>query len=684
MKKLLFLSALMFTSFVTAQDWVKVTDFMGLDSYCSNSSYIGTNDGLIQYNKTLQEWKHLGLKGHKVRAIYPHMTEGPDTLIVGTETGIYYSPDYGVTWEKSNAPEVKCNNIYLRIKYQPEFYACTENGVYHSYNIREWTLLTLEGKKVKTFISGEGHPNSIYGFVCDDGYYYTEDYGESFKAAKMNEFTGGYCDLSIYTSNIGGYRTYVAMGGTGGVYIINMDSLYFGVDPVWEKRGEGIENKRLMWFGGSAKNYSVGTEDGMYTSQDSGRHFTKTTMTDFPITSAQSFYTSTGGGLFALDSRTSIGFSNIQTIQTAPDGSIFIGTNGYGIYQTKDNGLSWIERNQGLGSLDIRDIKFISDGKMYAATKLGAYVSSDNGLTWTITKPETIPVYSIMEGFPKGGQYVYASGNNTFHLIGTNNNWNGGVDNLRDNINVIRYNPKMNMYLAAGKLGIWKSETEYVAWWKLSTFPSTNIIDLEIDLDGRILALTGNTLYYSDNNGIDWQQTPWIASGIKTDLAIDKSGNYFISGGAGVFFSLDRGVSWTKMSEGFSNLPYGAMIDCLEFDKGNYLWAGALTTGLYRSKVPVNSLSGLKDVSASKLQSKLKPYYNSNTGTLNFSLNSSHAESYFYTIYNINAKIIESGKILVNPGKNSIALDKIQFQKGIYLLNLQNSNKSISDRYTIY
>lgn len=116
-KSLLFLFVCLALT-VFSQDWEKVTDFMGLDSYCSDYLTVGTNDGIISFNRAYTEWTHLGMKGHKVTAYYPYLRDGDeDTLIAGTDLGIYYSSDYGQHWTKSDAPDIQCNKLYKKISY---------------------------------------------------------------------------------------------------------------------------------------------------------------------------------------------------------------------------------------------------------------------------------------------------------------------------------------------------------------------------------------------------------------------------------------------------------------------------------------------------------------------------------------------------------------------------------------
>nr|MBC7244088.1 hypothetical protein [Chloroflexota bacterium] len=64
---------------------------------------------------------------------------------------------------------------------------------------------------------------------------------------------------------------------------------------------------------------------------------------------------------------------------------IYIGTDGRGLFVTKDGGNSWLEQAQGLDGLHIYDIAIspIQPDLLYVATESGIYKSIDAGLTWT-------------------------------------------------------------------------------------------------------------------------------------------------------------------------------------------------------------------------------------------------------------------------------------------------------------
>lgn len=63
---------------------------------------------------------------------------------------------------------------------------------------------------------------------------------------------------------------------------------------------------------------------------------------------------------------------------------VYVGTQGSGLYGTRDGGATWSEMNTGLGDLDINDIEIAEadTSLMYLATNGGVYRSIDAGSTW--------------------------------------------------------------------------------------------------------------------------------------------------------------------------------------------------------------------------------------------------------------------------------------------------------------
>lgn len=684
MKKLQLLLALFALSAVIAfsQEWEKSTDFIGLDSYCTlGGNYIGTSNGVIQYISYKSEWKHLGLNGRKVYALYHETTSSNDTLIAGTDKGIYISPDKGASWILTNSPQGRCNSIELRKPnwYQRVLYACFENGLYYADNdLSDWKYLGMQGENLNNFV--ELASDTVGVFATKKGLvFFGENYPLTNKTANPELYITEVVDMANYWSGSYNDAPVSFLVTPNALFTTNKDSLYKSKtnNYEWVKKWTAPTGVTLnciyMHTNGT---FQLGTNQGVYLSSDKGNTITKYGNINSPVTSIHFpiyfgnqdyYYTTLGGGFYKNTSL--LGYSNMQVLRLAPDGSLWVGTNGYGVFYAAGRYANWENRNTGLNNLDIRDIQFISNGDMYLATKGGAYLSTDKGMSWTAIKPFDVAMFSIMEAHPNDGITVFGSGNSVFYRLQSTFNWNGGVNNLTSDIYVIRYHPKMNKYLAAGKQGMWWSDTDFVSWFKMSAFPYTAVYDLEIEKDGRILAVTGSAIYYSDNNGAEWQTTTNIPKNYKNDITLDAGGNYYVATDGGVYYSTDRGATWIELNTGLPNLPYSAHIKCLTLDKNNHLWAGSKITGLFRTTEPVYSPTGL---SSSGSETNLPVHYDPIAGILQLTLSNSEALSSTIRLYSVSGSSLLSEKVSqVAENKQKLLLPaKLS---GVYILSVESS-----------
>jgi hypothetical protein len=102
----------------------------------------------------------------------------------------------------------------------------------------------------------------------------------------------------------------------------------------------------------------------------------------------------------------------ITLIRLSPDfpedGTIFIGTEGHGIFRSDNEGLSWVASEDGIesliaedphiSSLPVLDIalspSFAEDGEAYFASHLGIHYSNDGGRTLEAAQRYSIPPYN--------------------------------------------------------------------------------------------------------------------------------------------------------------------------------------------------------------------------------------------------------------------------------------------------
>ena len=193
--------------------------------------------------------------------------------------------------------------------------------------------------------------------------------------------------------------------------------------------------------------------------------------------SAQSYesgiYRSTDNGNTWAFADIGISDSNIITLAvlgaSSPLPVIFAGTEYSGVFRSTNNGASWIAANNGMNTTLIEDFAEInsSSAMIFAATFGGIYRSSDSGSSWE----------PMNNGLTDTNVFSIAVGENTL-LAGT---YLGGVFASSDN----------------------------GTHWFPSNAGSTNIGSSSIyflTVSGSIVfAASPNTVFFSTNNGADWE-----------------------------------------------------------------------------------------------------------------------------------------------------------------------------------
>src|SRR6266566_6254561 len=72
-------------------------------------------------------------------------------------------------------------------------------------------------------------------------------------------------------------------------------------------------------------------------------------------------------------------------LATNSSGTVFVGTQGGGIFRSSDNGETWTGVNNGLTDTNVRALAINNNGDIFAGTPGGGvYRSTDNGENWTL------------------------------------------------------------------------------------------------------------------------------------------------------------------------------------------------------------------------------------------------------------------------------------------------------------
>lgn len=131
------------------KEWTKVS---GIDSSCSKIAYNSKKFYSINNSKLIMSSD--GITWSTVDTTLPIAANGiatnDEVLIIGmnggTGTGIYYSIDEGLTWNKSDFPSSSTNNLFAYIREYGKFYTSTlhstsvadGNNTYWSTNGKDW------------------------------------------------------------------------------------------------------------------------------------------------------------------------------------------------------------------------------------------------------------------------------------------------------------------------------------------------------------------------------------------------------------------------------------------------------------------------------------------------------------------------------------------------------------------
>lgn len=275
---------------------------------------------------------------------------------------------------------------------------------------------------------------------------------------------------------------------------------------------------------------------------------------------------------------------------------LFVGTWGAGIFESNDNGINWIEKNNGLTNLIVRNI-FVKGTKMFAGTRKGIFVSTDDGNLWTpinnglpvvwINGEAFIDIFSIISD----GQNIFTGTyGGVYVLLQDSTNWIPRRNGLTGSA-VLDLIIK-DSYLFAGTY--WEtfpgqggdvfSSSNYGLEWNIVSngLPAKIINDFTSTEENLFVAVNAyNGIYRTSDFGENWfPSNPIISSTPNCLLAhnIENvhylfSGNYYPNNeGSILYVSTNEGENWISISDNLPNLSYSIVMSLSINDQ--YIFAG--------------------------------------------------------------------------------------------------------------
>ena len=407
---------------------------------------------LIFKQEVIAQWKQLPNLSKSVISIW----HSNGKILVGTDTGIYYTSNSGSTWNVSTgivspAKSFTKDGSKLLVSSYEKLYQSNNDGV-------SWTALPT----IYTYQSANkivlGDTNYVVG-MNGNGAWFSDDYGTSWWSSstswqgkntdiviKRNLLIASYQGSGYLQASSNDGKTWYNPGGNG--IRIGSDSSFQDIYCL------GVKNDSVLIAG--TKNGINGTQyDGVYFSYDNGNNWTK-----------------------KINGITTTAINSIAVTGNI----IFVGTNGGGVFYSTDDGYKWYELNMGLTNLTINKL-YMDGSTLYAGVPDGVFKIDICNLLKNTSTLNAVGSSTILSG-----DSVKLLAN----LSGINYQW------FIDESLVLNSN---NSFLFAKSSGNYKAVISYSS----NCIDTTNIVSVIVNpdmLNDNIIPINSFKLYPNPSSGV--------------------------------------------------------------------------------------------------------------------------------------------------------------------------------------
>jgi choice-of-anchor A domain-containing protein/uncharacterized repeat protein (TIGR01451 family)/TQXA domain-containing protein len=213
---------------------------------------------------------------------------------------------------------------------------------------------------------------------------------------------------------------------TGNIYVGTEQGLFFSNDngSTWTLTSLTGYDVRGIAVAPDGDVYAGTWGTGVFKSTDGGSTWTDVSngldilaINDLVINSSGDIFVATvGGGIYKSTdggsnwSQLNVGYAYIWTLAITSNDEIYAGTYGDGVYYSDDNGASWYKSNYGLPALYVYSLSIDSDDNAYISTWAnGVYTTNDGGLSWSTAGLAGTEVSSILLNKETGTLYAGTS-----------------------------------------------------------------------------------------------------------------------------------------------------------------------------------------------------------------------------------------------------------------------------------
>jgi ligand-binding sensor domain-containing protein len=282
--------------------------------------------------------------------------------------------------------------------------------------------------------------------------------------------------------------------------------------------------------------------------------------------------------------------NSVQALALGPDGTIYMGTFGSGIYKSRDSGLHWEAISEGLGdpyimTLLVRPASGKPSGgagsMIFAGTaRFGVFRSRDEGLHWEKVNQGLINTQVVALRYDAKNNLYAATGQGVFRSRDHGDHWtphNTGLDDVL--VRSLIIDRKGSMYAGTGGKGLYKREAGQPGWERLTRgfeaergLRENFIRVLTLGADGTVYAGTfDGGVYTSRDGGKNWNDLNQglINQSIRAIL-VGEDGQLFLGTGKGIFTRSPKDTRWSSINGSLEDLNIQSMV----IDRQGNIYAG--------------------------------------------------------------------------------------------------------------
>ncbi len=462
------------------------------------------------------------------------------TLLAGTLGGVFHSQNGGESWSHAGTPLPDPHVTDMALAPNGQVWLTTaEKGIFRSVDDGlSWFGIALQDERLTALaINRTGW---MYVATEDGRIFRSEDTGltwqevsNAMSPAIVNELAVSSNGVLVAATSVGLFRSSDA-GAT------------------WSMTSVGFPDNNIQAVRYTSNNlFFAGSETGyLYRSDQTGANWTVSFMgSDSLLIHSLTEHTTgqilagTVLGIMVFDALGKLqafrefGFIITEALHVTQTGRILAGTYGGGIYTSENSGLTWTQRNEGLGSVVTSMVKTYDGALVVGTFGGGLFRTRNEGASWETINQGLISlsIQAVIEA-PNGDLYAGSDFGHVFRSIDGGDFWlQTGFPQIggRERNAVRGLLTMENGTILAGARGGIFALNPLGQWTPRPPF-GQDIQVLISDGVGGLYASTPNRLLYSINQGTNWDPTAVLEEAYS--IGADHNGNVFVAGLSGSLY----------------------------------------------------------------------------------------------------------------------------------------------------